>query len=162
MSYIPNILKGCCFSFQQSRDHSLDMDPSNTAGPRNLHSSLTGISHTQYPTLTMGASASNSVWPQYPMLARSTSAGGQSDSVFLDAPTDGHSLAPASPGRYSKDPTFPNGSKDDLETDGCNGFPHPYLHHSLPRRSHAIQNHPLPGESVVFIKKEMSVTPVVF
>lgn len=92
----------------------------------------------------MAASASNSVWPQYPMLARSTSAGGQSDSVFLDAPTDGHSLAPASPGRYSKDPTFPNGSKDDLETDGCNGFPHPYLHHSLPRRSHAIQNHPLP------------------
>uniref|UniRef100_A0AAX7VVC5 Receptor protein-tyrosine kinase n=1 Tax=Astatotilapia calliptera TaxID=8154 RepID=A0AAX7VVC5_ASTCA len=66
----------------------LDMDPSNTAGPRNLHSSLTGISHAQYPTLTMGASASNSVWPQYPMLARSTSAGGQSDSVFLDAPTD--------------------------------------------------------------------------
>uniref|UniRef100_A0AAX7U2D4 Receptor protein-tyrosine kinase n=1 Tax=Astatotilapia calliptera TaxID=8154 RepID=A0AAX7U2D4_ASTCA len=54
-------------------------------------------------------SASNSVWPQYPMLARSTSAGGQSDSVFLDAPTDSHSLAPASPGRYSKDPTFPNG-----------------------------------------------------
>uniref|UniRef100_A0A3B4GPV7 Receptor protein-tyrosine kinase n=1 Tax=Pundamilia nyererei TaxID=303518 RepID=A0A3B4GPV7_9CICH len=126
------------------RDHSLDMDPSNTAGPRNLHSSLTGISHAQYPTLTMGASASNSVWPQYPMLARSTSAGGQSDSVFLDAPTDGHSLAPASPGRYSKDPTFPNGSKDDLETDGWSGFPHPYLHHSLPRRSHAIQNHPLP------------------
>ncbi|XP_004575039.1 receptor tyrosine-protein kinase erbB-2 isoform X2 [Maylandia zebra] len=128
----------------RSRDHSLDMDPSNTAGPRNLHSSLTGISHAQYPTLTMGASASNSVWPQYPMLARSTSAGGQSDSVFLDAPTDSHSLAPASPGRYSKDPTFPNGSKDDLETDGWNGFPHPYLHHSLPRRSHAIQNHPLP------------------
>uniref|UniRef100_A0A669E4F1 Receptor protein-tyrosine kinase n=1 Tax=Oreochromis niloticus TaxID=8128 RepID=A0A669E4F1_ORENI len=110
------------FSFQQSRDHSLDMDPSNTAGPRNLHSSLTGISHTQYPTSPMAASASNSVWPQYPMLARSTSAGGQSDSVFLDAPTDGHSLAPASPGRYSKDPTFPNGSKDDLETDGCNEY----------------------------------------
>uniref|UniRef100_A0A669CGK5 Receptor protein-tyrosine kinase n=1 Tax=Oreochromis niloticus TaxID=8128 RepID=A0A669CGK5_ORENI len=86
-----------------------------------------------------GTSASNSVWPQYPMLARSTSAGGQSDSVFLDAPTDGHSLAPASPGRYSKDPTFPNGSKDDLETDGCNGFPHPYLHHSLPRRKYVNQ-----------------------
>uniref|UniRef100_A0A3B4GPT6 Receptor protein-tyrosine kinase n=1 Tax=Pundamilia nyererei TaxID=303518 RepID=A0A3B4GPT6_9CICH len=123
----------------RSRDHSLDMDPSNTAGPRNLHSSLTGISHAQYPTLTMGASASNSVWPQYPMLARSTSAGGQSDSVFLDAPTDGHSLAPASPGRYSKDPTFPNGSKDDLETDGWSGFPHPYLHHSLPRRKYVNQ-----------------------
>uniref|UniRef100_A0AAX7UMV6 Receptor protein-tyrosine kinase n=1 Tax=Astatotilapia calliptera TaxID=8154 RepID=A0AAX7UMV6_ASTCA len=123
----------------RSRDHSLDMDPSNTAGPRNLHSSLTGISHAQYPTLTMGASASNSVWPQYPMLARSTSAGGQSDSVFLDAPTDSHSLAPASPGRYSKDPTFPNGSKDDLETDGWNGFPHPYLHHSLPRRKYVNQ-----------------------
>uniref|UniRef100_A0A3P8PEB9 Receptor protein-tyrosine kinase n=1 Tax=Astatotilapia calliptera TaxID=8154 RepID=A0A3P8PEB9_ASTCA len=96
---VPNTRKG----------DDLDMDPSNTAGPRNLHSSLTGISHAQYPTLTMGASASNSVWPQYPMLARSTSAGGQSDSVFLDAPTDSHSLAPASPGRYSKDPTFPNG-----------------------------------------------------
>uniref|UniRef100_I3K085 Receptor protein-tyrosine kinase n=1 Tax=Oreochromis niloticus TaxID=8128 RepID=I3K085_ORENI len=147
---VPNIRKG----------DDLDMDPSNTAGPRNLHSSLTGISHTQYPTSPMAASASNSVWPQYPMLARSTSAGGQSDSVFLDAPTDGHSLAPASPGRYSKDPTFPNGSKDDLETDGCNGFPHPYLHHSLPRRSHAIQNHPLPGESVVFLKNEISVTPI--
>uniref|UniRef100_A0A669F3M5 Receptor protein-tyrosine kinase n=1 Tax=Oreochromis niloticus TaxID=8128 RepID=A0A669F3M5_ORENI len=145
---VPNIRKGdepqANGLSRHHRDHSLDMDPSNTAGPRNLHSSLTGISHTQYPTSPMAASASNSVWPQYPMLARSTSAGGQSDSVFLDAPTDGHSLAPASPGRYSKDPTFPNGSKDDLETDGCNGFPHPYLHHSLPRRSHAIQNHPLP------------------
>uniref|UniRef100_A0A671YLL2 Receptor protein-tyrosine kinase n=1 Tax=Sparus aurata TaxID=8175 RepID=A0A671YLL2_SPAAU len=82
----------------------------------------------------------------YPTLARSPSAGGQSDSVFLDGPPDDPSLPPASPGRYCKDPTYSNGSTGNLETDGPNGFHHPnHLHHSLPRRTNGyIRNHPLP------------------
>uniref|UniRef100_A0AAQ5ZA92 Receptor protein-tyrosine kinase n=1 Tax=Amphiprion ocellaris TaxID=80972 RepID=A0AAQ5ZA92_AMPOC len=64
----------------------------------------------------------------------------QSDSVFLDGPPDDHSLPPASPGRYCEDPTNPNGSQGDLETDGPNGFLHPHhLHHSLPRRKYINQ-----------------------
>uniref|UniRef100_A0A8C7YPP3 Receptor protein-tyrosine kinase n=1 Tax=Oryzias sinensis TaxID=183150 RepID=A0A8C7YPP3_9TELE len=53
-------------------------------------------------------SATNSAWPPYPVLARSTSAGGQSDSVFLDAVPDGLAVSPLSPGRYCKDPTHPS------------------------------------------------------
>uniref|UniRef100_A0A8C4F6M0 Receptor protein-tyrosine kinase n=1 Tax=Dicentrarchus labrax TaxID=13489 RepID=A0A8C4F6M0_DICLA len=100
------------------------------------------LGRSQYPTLPLGASTSNGLWsPQYPMLARSPSAGGQSDSVFLDGPPDDPSLPPASPGRYSKDPTYSNGSQGDLETDGPNGFHHPHhLHHSLPRRIHEYVN----------------------
>uniref|UniRef100_A0A3B4VQ85 Receptor protein-tyrosine kinase n=1 Tax=Seriola dumerili TaxID=41447 RepID=A0A3B4VQ85_SERDU len=45
-----------------------------------------------------------------------------SDSVFLDGPPDDPSLPPGSPGRYSKDPTYPNGSQGDLETDGPNEY----------------------------------------
>uniref|UniRef100_A0A4W6CL77 Receptor protein-tyrosine kinase n=1 Tax=Lates calcarifer TaxID=8187 RepID=A0A4W6CL77_LATCA len=86
-----------------------------------MYSSLTTLGRSQYPTLPLGASTSNGLWgPQYPTLARSPSAGGQSDSVFLDGPPDDPSLPPASPGRYCKDPTNPNGSQGDLETDGPN------------------------------------------
>lgn len=133
---------------QQSRDHGLDADPSIAGGPRSMYSSLSTLNRSQYPTLPMGASTSNGLWtPLYPTLARSTSAGGQSDSVFLDVPPDDPSLPPASPGRYSKDPTNPHGSQGDLETDGPNGFHHPHhLHHSLPRKSHGYnQVHALPG-----------------
>lgn len=117
-----------------------------------MYSSLSTLGRSQYPTLPLGASTSNGMWtPQYPTLARSPSAGGQSDSVFLDGPGDDPSLPPASPGRYCKDPTYSNGSQGDLETDGPNGFHHPHhlhhLHHSLPRRSHGYNhNHALPGE----------------
>ncbi|XP_072229930.1 receptor tyrosine-protein kinase erbB-2 isoform X1 [Leuresthes tenuis] len=126
-------------SYRQSRNQSLDLEPSAAGGPRSMYSSLNTFGRSQCPTLPLGASAANGLWPQYPTLARSPSAGGQSDSVFLDAPSDGHSLPPASPGRYCKDPTYPNGSQDELETDGLNGFPH-HPNHSLPRRSHGY-NH---------------------
>ncbi|KAG8009179.1 Receptor tyrosine-protein kinase erbB-2, partial [Nibea albiflora] len=133
-------------SYRQSRDHGLDVDPSVSV-PRSMYSSLSTLGRSQYPTLPLGASTSNGVWTtQYPMLARSPSAGGQSDSVFLDGPGDDPSLPPASPGRYCKDPTYSNGSQGDLETDGPNGFHHPHhLHHSLPRRSHGYNHsHALP------------------
>uniref|UniRef100_A0A673CHU4 Receptor protein-tyrosine kinase n=1 Tax=Sphaeramia orbicularis TaxID=375764 RepID=A0A673CHU4_9TELE len=100
------------------------------------------------PDIFPRTSTSNGLWTQYPTLARSPSAGGHSDSVFLDGSPDNPSLPPASPGRYSKDPTYPNGSQSDLETDGPSVFnpPH-YLHHSLPRRTHGYNhNHALPGE----------------
>lgn len=145
LSYINHVSS---LLLQQSRDHGLDVDPSIAGGPRSMYSSLSTLNRSQYPTLPIGASTSNGLWtPLYPTLARSTSAGGQSDSVFLDAPPDDPSLPPASPGRYSKDPTNPNGSQDDLETDGPNGFHHPHhLHHSLPRKSHGYnQVHALPG-----------------
>jgi len=130
-------------SFQPSRDQ--EVESSITGGPRSMYSSLTTLNRSQYPTLPLGASTSNGIWvPQYPTLVRSPSAGSQSDSVFLDDP----SLPPASPGRYSKDPTYSNRIQGDLETDGPDGFPHPnHLHHSLPRRSHGYnQNHASPGE----------------
>lgn len=137
--------------FQQSRDQGIDVEPSVAGASRGMYSSLTTLSRSQYPTLPLGASTSNGLWSQYPTLARSPSAGGQSDSVFLDGPPDGHSLPPASPGRYSKDPTYSNGSQGDLETDGANVFHLPYdLHHSLPRRSHGYNhNHALPGECII-------------
>lgn len=117
-------------------------------GPRSVYSSLSTLGRSQYPTLPVGASTSNGIWAaQFPSLARSPSAGGQSDSVFLDSPDD-PSMPPESPGRYCRDPTYSNGSQEDLETDGPNGFFSPqHLHHSLPRRSHAcVQNRALPGE----------------
>uniref|UniRef100_A0A4W6CJY2 Receptor protein-tyrosine kinase n=1 Tax=Lates calcarifer TaxID=8187 RepID=A0A4W6CJY2_LATCA len=87
--------------------------PSRHQSHRSMYSSLTTLGRSQYPTLPLGASTSNGLWgPQYPTLARSPSAGGQSDSVFLDGPPDDPSLPPASPGRYCKDPTNPNGSQE--------------------------------------------------
>ncbi|XP_034415095.1 receptor tyrosine-protein kinase erbB-2 isoform X1 [Cyclopterus lumpus] len=134
-------------SYRQSRDQALEVESSVTGGPRSMYSSLSTLGRSQYPTLPSGASTSNGIWiPQYPTLVRSPSAGSQSDSVFLDGSPDDPSLPPASPGRYSKDPTYSNGSQGDLETDGPNGFHLPnHLHHSLPRRSHGyIHNHALP------------------
>ncbi|KAM7370854.1 hypothetical protein PAMP_010368 [Pampus punctatissimus] len=131
----------------RSRDQGLDGEPSMTGGPRSIYSSLSTLGRSQYPTLPSGGSTSNGMWiPQYPTLVRSPSASGQSDSVFLDGPLDDHSLPPASPGRYCKDPTYPNGSQDDLETDGPNGFHHPHhFHHSLPRQSRGYNhNHAMP------------------
>uniref|UniRef100_A0A8C6SNV3 Receptor protein-tyrosine kinase n=1 Tax=Neogobius melanostomus TaxID=47308 RepID=A0A8C6SNV3_9GOBI len=108
------------------RDQGLDLDPTLANGLRSIGASMNTLSRSQYPTLPLGASTSNGLWSQYPTLARSPSAGGQSDSVFLDGSPDNPSLPPASPGRYSKDPTYPNGSMSDLETDGpdvqLNGF----------------------------------------
>uniref|UniRef100_A0A6Q2XV13 Receptor protein-tyrosine kinase n=1 Tax=Esox lucius TaxID=8010 RepID=A0A6Q2XV13_ESOLU len=91
----------------------------NGASRHHSHRVISTLGRNQYPTLPLGASApSNGPWvPQYPsLLARTTShhsAGGTSDSVFLDGGPD---EAPGSPGRYCKDPTFPNGGE--LETDG--------------------------------------------
>ncbi|XP_061565171.1 receptor tyrosine-protein kinase erbB-2 isoform X2 [Cololabis saira] len=129
----------------RSRDHSLDVEPFITGGARSTHSSMSTLGRSQYPTSSFGVTTANGFLPQYPTLARSMS--GQSDSVFLDPVPD--SVSPASPGRYCKDPTYPDGSQDDLETDGPNGFHHPHhphhLHHSLPRRSHGHNhNHALP------------------
>ncbi|XP_028990640.1 receptor tyrosine-protein kinase erbB-2 [Betta splendens] len=130
----------------RSREHGLDVEPLFAGGPRSMYSSLSTLSRSQYPTLPMGASASNGLRALYPALNRSPSSGDQSDSVFLDTNPDDPSLPPASPGRYSKDPTNPNGSLDDLDTDGPMDFYQPHqLHHSLPRRSHGnIQVHALP------------------
>uniref|UniRef100_A0A3Q3GDE1 Receptor protein-tyrosine kinase n=1 Tax=Labrus bergylta TaxID=56723 RepID=A0A3Q3GDE1_9LABR len=101
------------------QDQGLDIDPFTPNGPRSIYSSLSTLGRSQYPTLPSGASTSNGMWTsQYPALARSPSAGGQSDSVFLDESPDDPSIPPASPGRYSKDPTYSSGSQGDLETDG--------------------------------------------
>uniref|UniRef100_A0A8C8LNB8 Receptor protein-tyrosine kinase n=1 Tax=Oncorhynchus tshawytscha TaxID=74940 RepID=A0A8C8LNB8_ONCTS len=121
--------------------------PSMAGGPRSMYSSVSTLGRSQYPTLPMGASAiSNGPWnPHYPsLLARTTShlsTGGHSDSVFLDGGPDD---APASPGRYCKDPTFPNGGESDLETDGPSPMHHynHLNHHSLPRRGNgAAERH---------------------
>ncbi|XP_053496563.1 receptor tyrosine-protein kinase erbB-2 [Ictalurus furcatus] len=100
---------------------------------RSMHSSVSTLGRNLYPTLPVGATA-NGNWggSQYRSLARSQShcsAGGQSDSVFLDG---GRDEPPSSPGRYSKDPTFPGCMDGDLEVDG----PISYPSHSLPRRKH--------------------------
>lgn len=102
---------------------------------RELYSSVSMIGQSQYPTLPVGATA-NGMWAgtQYPPLARSIShrsAGGQSDSVFLDGYVE-DSCPPSSPGRYSKDPTMPNGLDGELETDGHMAF----LSHTVPRGTH--------------------------
>ncbi len=100
-----------------------------------LYSSVSMLGQSQYPTLPVRATA-NGMWPgtQYPSLVRSTShhsAGGQSDSVFLDGYVEDNG-PPSSPCRYSKDPTLPNGIDGELETDGPNSF----LSHTLPRGAH--------------------------
>ncbi|XP_049614465.1 receptor tyrosine-protein kinase erbB-2 isoform X2 [Syngnathus scovelli] len=132
----------------RSRDQGLDTEaPVVAAAPRSSYPSLSTIARNQYPTLPGGAGATNGTWtPHYPTLARSPSTGGQSDSVFLDGSPDDHSLPPASPGRYCKDPTY--GSQDELETDGPNGFLPPHLHHTLPRRNHVNNNNHISPEYV--------------
>uniref|UniRef100_A0A3Q2P6S8 receptor protein-tyrosine kinase n=1 Tax=Fundulus heteroclitus TaxID=8078 RepID=A0A3Q2P6S8_FUNHE len=120
-----------------------DEAAANGPSRHHMYSSLSTLG--RYPTLPEGASAANGPWPQ---LARSMSAGDQSDSVFLEVIPDGQSLTPSSPGRYSKDPTYHNGIQCNPEADGTDGFPHPnHLHQTLPRRSHASsQKNAMPGK----------------
>lgn len=117
----------------QSTDQGLEAD--GMPSGRGLYSSVSTLGQSQYPTLPMGATA-NGMWPgtQYPSLVRSIShrsAGGQSDSVFLDGDVE-ESGPPSSPGRYSKDPTMLNGIDGELEPEG----PHSFLSHTLPRGAH--------------------------
>uniref|UniRef100_A0A8C1A232 Receptor protein-tyrosine kinase n=1 Tax=Cyprinus carpio carpio TaxID=630221 RepID=A0A8C1A232_CYPCA len=99
---------------------------------RELYSSVSTLGQSQYSTLPVRATA-NGMWPgtQYPSLVRSIShhsAGGQSDSVFVDGYVEDNG-PPFSPCRYSKDPTIPNGIDGELETDG----PISFLSHTLPQ-----------------------------
>ncbi|XP_076857099.1 receptor tyrosine-protein kinase erbB-2 [Brachyhypopomus gauderio] len=123
-----------------SRHHShrstdLGLEVDGMPSGRSMQSSVSTLGRGQYPTFSVGATA-NGVWggTQYPSLVRSTSyrsAGGQSDSVFLDGGGE-EGGPPSSPGRYSKDPTFPIYMDGDLETDSPAG----YLSHTLPRKTH--------------------------
>ncbi|XP_016115342.1 receptor tyrosine-protein kinase erbB-2-like [Sinocyclocheilus grahami] len=100
---------------------------------RELHSSVSTLGQSQYPTLPVRATA-NGMWPgtQYPSLVRSIShRSGQSDSVFVDGYVEDNGPL-SSPCRYSKDPTIPNGIDGELETDG----PVSFLSHTLPRGTH--------------------------
>uniref|UniRef100_A0A1A8FXQ1 Receptor protein-tyrosine kinase n=2 Tax=Nothobranchius korthausae TaxID=1143690 RepID=A0A1A8FXQ1_9TELE len=135
----------------RSRDQGLDVEPATVAVPRSVYSSQGTLGHGQFPIFPLGATMANGVWP--PMLARSTSAGGQSDSVFLDAVPDGHALPPISPGRYCKDPTYPIESQEELGTDEPDSFrAPPHLHHSLPRRSHGYVHNQASPE---YVNQEM-------
>ncbi|XP_056153683.1 receptor tyrosine-protein kinase erbB-2-like [Lampris incognitus] len=134
------------------------MEPYLAGGLRSVYSSVSTLGRSQYPTLPLGASLSNGPWtPQYPFLARSPSAAGYSDSVFLDEAPDDSSTLPASPGRYRQDPTYSNGSQGDLETDGPPALQHHphHLHHSLPRRCYGYShNHALPE----YVNQQMNVS----
>lgn len=117
----------------RSTDQGLEVD--GMPSGRELYSSVNMLGQSQYPTLPVRATA-NGMWPgtQYPSLVRSIShrsAGGQSDSVFLDGYVEDNG-PPSSPCRYSKDPTIPNGIDGELETDG----PISCLSHTLPRGAH--------------------------
>uniref|UniRef100_A0A672PNT0 Receptor protein-tyrosine kinase n=1 Tax=Sinocyclocheilus grahami TaxID=75366 RepID=A0A672PNT0_SINGR len=111
-------------------DQGLEVD--GMPSGRDLYSSLSTLGQSQYPTLPVRATA-NGMWPgiQYPPLVRSIShrsAGGQSDSVFVDGYIEDNG-PPSSPCRYSEDPTIPNGIDGELETDG----PISFLSHTLPQ-----------------------------
>uniref|UniRef100_A0A673JQ35 Receptor protein-tyrosine kinase n=1 Tax=Sinocyclocheilus rhinocerous TaxID=307959 RepID=A0A673JQ35_9TELE len=111
-------------------DQGLEVD--GMPSGRDLYSSLSTLGQSQYPTLPVRATT-NGMWPgtQYPSLVRSIShhsAGGQSDSVFVDGYIEDNG-PPSSPCRYSKDPTIPNGIDGELETDG----PISFLSHTLPQ-----------------------------
>ncbi|MCI4383939.1 hypothetical protein PGIGA_G00032380 [Pangasianodon gigas] len=114
------------------RSTDLGLETDAIPSGRSMHSSVSTLGRSLYPTLPAGATV-NGTWggSQYRSLARSQShcsAGGQSDSVFLDG---GRDEPPSSPGRYSKDPTFPGCVDGDLEVDG----PITYPSHSLPRKT---------------------------
>ncbi|KAK9965207.1 hypothetical protein ABG768_004308 [Culter alburnus] len=122
----------------RSTDQGLEVD--GMPSGRDLYSSVSMLGQSQYPTLPVGATA-NAMWSgtQYQPLARSIShrsAGGQSDSVFLDGYVEDN-CPPSSPCRYSKDPTVPNGIDGELETwrDGADG-PIGFISHTLPRGAH--------------------------
>ncbi|MBN3286357.1 ERBB2 kinase, partial [Polyodon spathula] len=116
-----------------STDHILEGE--GTSGGRSLYSSVTTLGQSQYPTLPRGGHGqyplvSTGGWSQYPSLARSVSersAGGYSDSVFVEgdraagplphnAPCRDNSIAQ----RYCEDPTLSLGqdTEGDLEIDG--------------------------------------------
>ncbi|XP_051530423.1 receptor tyrosine-protein kinase erbB-2-like [Myxocyprinus asiaticus] len=117
----------------RSTDQGLEMD--GMPSGRGLYSSVSTLGQSQYPTLPVGATANGMLaGPQYPSLVRSIShrsAVGQSDSVFLYGDVEEND-SPSSPGRYSKDPTIPNGIDGELENDG----PIAFLSHTLPRGAH--------------------------
>ncbi|XP_072524184.1 receptor tyrosine-protein kinase erbB-2 isoform X2 [Salminus brasiliensis] len=123
-----------------SRHHShkstdLGLEVDGPVSGRSIYSSVSTLGRSQYPTLPVGATT-NGIWggSMYPSLARSIShrsAGGHSDSVFLDGGAE-ECGPPSSPGRYSKDPTLPTGIEGEVETDGPAG----YLSHTLPRKTH--------------------------
>ncbi|KTG37577.1 hypothetical protein cypCar_00006103 [Cyprinus carpio] len=120
-------------TLQCSTDQGLEED--GMPSGRELYSSVSTLGQSQYSTLPVRATA-NGMWPgtQYPSLVRSIShhsAGGQSDSVFVDGYVEDNG-PPFSPCRYSKDPTIPNGIDGELETDG----PISFLSHTLPRGAH--------------------------
>uniref|UniRef100_A0A8C9VRL0 Receptor protein-tyrosine kinase n=1 Tax=Scleropages formosus TaxID=113540 RepID=A0A8C9VRL0_SCLFO len=103
------------------------------AGGRSLYSSASTLGWGQQPALPLGGTASSPRPSALPSLSRSLSqrsAGGHSDSVFLDTAVDG-CTSPA--GRYSEDPTL-----------GCfrgaesTGGPPPALSHTLPRGAHRL------------------------
>uniref|UniRef100_A0A8C1QSN5 Receptor protein-tyrosine kinase n=1 Tax=Cyprinus carpio TaxID=7962 RepID=A0A8C1QSN5_CYPCA len=117
----------------RSTDQGLEVD--GMPNGRDLYSSLSTLGQSPYQSLPVRASA-NGMWPgtQYPSLVRSIShrsAGGQSDSVFVDGYIEDNG-PPSSPCRYSKDPTIPNVTDGELETDG----PVSFLSHTLPRGAH--------------------------
>lgn len=129
------------FLTNQSTDLGLETD--GMPSGRSMHSSVSTLGRSLYPTLPVGATVSGN-WggSQYRSLARSQShcsAGGQSDSVFLDG---GRDEPPSSPGRYSKDPTFPGCMDGDMEADGLISYPS----HSLPRKKHT---HPGDSENIM-------------
>lgn len=116
----------------QSTDMGLEVDGQPIG--RSMHSSVSTLGRSQYP-MAPAVATTNGIWggSGYPSLARSIShrsAGGHSDSVFLDGGVE-ENCPPSSPGRYSKDPTFPNGIDGDVEVDGPIG----YSSHTLPRRT---------------------------
>lgn len=129
------------FLTNQSTDLGLETD--GMPSGRSMHSSVSTLGRSLYPTLPVGATV-NGNWggSQYRSLARSQShcsAGGQSDTVFLDG---GRDEPPSSPGRYSKDPTFPGCMDGDMEADGLISYPS----HSLPRKTHT---HPGDSENIM-------------
>ncbi|XP_023687473.2 receptor tyrosine-protein kinase erbB-2 [Paramormyrops kingsleyae] len=100
----------------RSTENSLDWD--GPVGARSMNPSVSTLGRSQYPTLTMGASMKG-LWGSHYPLARSVShrsAGGQSDSVFLDVGTE--ASAPINGLRYCDDPTFAAMRDSDMEIDG--------------------------------------------
>ncbi|MBN3309815.1 ERBB2 kinase, partial [Amia calva] len=104
------------------------LDGEGPTGGRSLYPSVSTLGRSQYPTLPLASQGGTAgVWGgQYPSLVRSVSqrsAGGQSDSVFLDG--EGGAACSLGSGvlRYCEDPTLSPGNTSDLETDGHSHIP---------------------------------------